>query len=58
MTATSTGPSASSDGMGVPPDLDTLFDAELAAPAESVAAPHAAEASSAATTDYFATPAS
>ena len=58
MTATSTGPSASSDGMGVPPDLDTLFDAELAAPAESVAAPHAAEASSAATPDYFATPAS
>ena len=58
MTATSTGPSASSDGVGGPLGLDDLFNAELAAPAEGVAAPHTVEAASTASPDFFATPAS
>ena len=58
MTATSTGPSASSDEAGGPLGLDDLFNAELAATAEGVAAPHTVETSSTASPDFFATPAS
>ena len=57
MTATSTGPSASSGGTDGPLGLDDLFNAELEAPAEKVATPRTVEAPPAASPDFFATPA-
>ena len=57
MTATSTGPSASSGGTDGPLGLDDLFNAELEAPAEKVATPRAVEAPPTASPDFFATPA-